>query len=162
MRSNHQGAVGQMRTQETGILLVEDEANDAFLMQRAFAKTKLPNPIKVVSNGEQAIAYFSGQKPYDNRSEYPMPMLVILDLKLPRKSGIEVLAWLKEQGPLLRRVPVVVLTSSKQMSDVNRAYELGANSYLVKPVTFEGLLELVKALEMYWFAFSQQPEVVNS
>ncbi len=85
-------------------------------------------------------------------------MLMLLDLKLPRKSGMEVLAWLRAQ-PALRRLRVVVLTSSKESGDINRAYELGANSYLVKPVTFDALLEMVKALNLYWVILSETPEV---
>jgi len=111
-----------------------------------------------VGDGEQAIAYLSGAGPYQNREKFPLPMLVLLDLKLPRRSGLEVLAWMRQQGAPICRIPVVVLTSSKQSVDVNRAYELGANSYLVKPVTFEGLLDMVRALEMYWFMMNEQPE----
>jgi CheY-like chemotaxis protein len=147
-----------MNPPEATILLAEDEANDVFLMQRAFKKAKLANPIQVVADGEQVIGYLSGRKPYDDREKYPFPMLLLLDLKLPRKSGIEILAWIRQQDSFLKRLPVIVLTSSRQSIDINRAYELGANSYLVKPVTFEGLLEMVKALEMYWFILSERPD----
>lgn len=147
-----------MNPPEATILLAEDEANDVFLMQRAFKKAKLANPIQVVADGEQVISYLSGRKPYDDREKYPFPMLLLLDLKLPRKSGIEILAWIRQQDSFLKRLPVIVLTSSRQSIDINRAYELGANSYLVKPVTFEGLLEMVKALEMYWFILSERPD----
>lgn len=147
-----------MNPPQATILLAEDEANDVFLMQRAFKKAKLANPMHVVADGEQAIGYLSGRKPYDDRETYPFPMLLLLDLKLPRKSGIEVLGWIRQQDSPLKRLPVIVLTSSRQAIDINRAYELGANSYLVKPVTFEGLLEMVKALEMYWFILSERPD----
>ncbi|MDB6028604.1 MAG: response regulator with CheY-like receiver domain and winged-helix DNA-binding domain [Verrucomicrobiales bacterium] len=148
-----------MNSPQSIILLAEDEVNDVLLMKRAFGKVKLINPVQVVSDGEQTIAYLQGQDPFQNREKYPLPMLILLDLKLPRRSGLEVLAWIRQQEAPVSRIPVVVLTSSKQTTDVNRAYELGANSYLVKPVTFEGLLEMVKALEMYWFILNEQPEL---
>ena len=148
-----------MSSLQSVILLAEDEANDVFLMKRAFAKVKLINPMEVVSDGELAISYLKGTGQFHDREKYPLPMLILLDLKLPRRSGLEVLAWIREQEPPIRRIPVVVLTSSKQSNDINRAYELGANSYLVKPVAFEGLLDMVKALEMYWFIMNEQPEV---
>jgi DNA-binding response OmpR family regulator len=85
-------------------------------------------------------------------------VLVLLDLKLPRRSGLEVLEWIREREGL-KRLPVVVLTSSKEVADVNRAYDLGANSYLVKPVSFNSLLELVKSLEVYWLILNQKPDI---
>jgi len=91
-------------------------------------------------------------------TRYPLPALMLLDLKLPRKSGLEVLAWLREQRGLLR-LPVVVLTSSKESVDVGQAYDLGANSYLVKPVAFDKLLEMVKALGLYWLILNEKPDI---
>ena len=139
------------------ILLVEDDLNDVVLMQRAFRKAKLANPLQVVEDGQKAIAYLDGQDPYADRALYPLPVLILLDLKLPRTSGSEVLAWLR-QRPGLKRIPVVVLTSSKEHTDVNRAYDLGSNSYLVKPVGLEGMLELVKTLNLYWMILNEKPE----
>lgn len=150
-----------MNASQAHILLVEDEPNDVFLIQRAFRKANLLNPIQAVSDGEQAIAYLTGQKEFGDRQKYPMPVLILLDLKLPRKTGLEVLAWLREQPAPLKRVPVVVLTSSKQSTDINRAYDLGANSYLVKPVAFEGLLQMVKALDLYWLILNEKPEIAE-
>jgi len=140
------------------LLLVEDDPNDIMLFRRAKDKTNLANPLQVVEDGEAAVAYLSGQGQYADRNRYPMPALVLLDLKLPRKSGLEVLAWLREQ-PGLRRVPVVVLTSSKESTDVGLAYDLGANSYLVKPVAFDNLLEMIKALGLYWFILNEKPDI---
>lgn len=139
------------------MLLVEDDPNDILLIQRAFAKACLVNPLKVVRDGEQAVAYLSGTGDFSDRSRYPLPSLILLDLKLPRKSGLEVLEWLRQQ-PVLKQTPVIVLTSSKESSDVSRAYDLGANSYLVKPVGFEGLLELVKSIGMYWMILNKTAE----
>ena len=141
------------------ILVVEDDPNDVLLIQRAFAKARILNPVRTVSNGDEAVAYLSGSGPYGDRATYPVPVLVLLDLKLPRRSGLEVLGWIRSQ-PGLKRLPIVVLTSSKESIDINRAYDLGANSYLVKPVGFDSLLELVKSLEVYWMMLNQNPDVL--
>jgi len=146
-----------MKVTDFTLLLVEDDPNDILLIQRAFAKASLVNPIKIVRDGEEALHYLAGTGSYTDRSRYPIPALILLDLKLPRKSGFEVLQWLREQ-PGLAHIPVIVLTSSKESSDINQAYSLGANSYLVKPVGFEGLLEMVKTLGMYWMILNKGPE----
>lgn len=140
------------------ILLVEDDPNDVFLIQRAFRKANLANPIQVMKDGEAAVLYLSGQEPYAERDRYPLPMLMLLDLKLPRRSGLEVLEWLKQQ-PKLKRLPVVVLTSSREHTDLNRAYDLGANSYLVKPVAFDSLLNMVQTLNQYWLIINESPNL---
>lgn len=137
------------------ILLVEDDHNDVLLIKRAFEKVKIANPIIVMNDGEEAISYLAGREPYVERA---LPMLVLLDLKLPRKSGHEVLEWLRQQQTL-KRLPVVVLTASSESSDINRAYDLGANSYLVKPVTFDALVEMVKTLNLYWLILNKRAEV---
>lgn len=140
------------------ILLVEDDPNDVLLVQRAFRKANLDIPVQVVTNGEAAVAYLTGQDVFTDRETYPLPVLVLLDLKLPRKSGLEVLKWLREQ-PGLKRLPVVILTSSGEMGDINRAYDLGANSYLVKPVAFDSLLALVQSLYLYWLVLNEKPKI---
>lgn len=142
------------------ILLVEDDSNDVLLIRRAFRKSDVVNPIQVVGDGEEAIAYLSGRGPYADRERYPLPVLLLLDLKLPRKSGFEVLEWLRQQ-PGLKRLPVAVLTSSDETPDINRAYDLGANSYLVKPVRFEGLLRMVQTLNLYWLIINEKPDLVE-
>ena len=107
-----------------------------------------------------AIAYLHGEGHYADRAAYPFPTLMLLDLKLPRKSGLEVLEWLRQtQG--IHRLPVVVMTSSKESADVGKAYDLGANSYLVKPVAFDTLLAMVRALGMYWLILNENPELPN-
>jgi CheY-like chemotaxis protein len=138
------------------ILLVEDDPNDIILIKRAFEKANITNPLQVVENGEEAISYLAGKGRYGDRVKYPLPILILLDLKLPRKSGHEVLEWLRRQ-PMLKRLTVVVLTSSQQSSDINKAYDLGANSYLVKPVTFDALVEMVKSLNFYWVILNEDP-----
>jgi CheY-like chemotaxis protein len=146
-----------MRPDDYPILLVEDSEDDQLLIRRAFAKAKLSNPLHVVDDGDKAVAYLAGEGAYADRAAHPLPTLLLLDLKLPRRSGHEVLAWLRAD-PALRRLPVVILTSSAESADVKRAYDLGANSYLVKPVEFEGLLEMVRNLGVYWFVMNELPE----
>jgi CheY-like chemotaxis protein len=138
------------------ILLVEDNPDDVLLIRRAFKKANLINPLRVASDGEQAIAYLSGKGEYADRATYPLPVFVLLDLKLPRVDGHEVIEWMRAQ-PGLRCIPVVVLTSSVQDADVRHAYHAGANSYLVKPVEFEALLSMVKALNLYWSVMNVPP-----
>ena len=136
------------------ILLVEDDPNDVLLLRRAFRSAGLPEPGQVASDGEEAIAYLGGEGAFADRERYPLPELLLLDLKLPRRSGFEVLAWVREQERT-SRLPVVVLTSSRQEDDVRRAYDLGANSYLVKPGSFDGLKEMVQAVDLYWLRLNE-------
>lgn len=136
------------------ILLVEDEPADVFRIQRAFRKTNLASTLEVVTDGEKAIDYLSGQQAYQDRDRYPLPSLVLLDLKLPRRSGFEVLSWLRNESDM-KHLPVVVLTSSDQQIDIERAYSLGANSYLMKPPAPNALLEMVQVLELYWLCFNR-------
>ena len=140
------------------ILLVEDDANDVMLFRRAYHKCKLTNPLQVVGDGEAAQDYLAGNDKYADREAYPLPALVLLDFKLPRKSGLEVLAWMRSQTGL-KRLPVVALTSSRERADVNRAYDLCINSYLVKPVSFDSLMQLVKSLGLYWMIFNENPDI---
>jgi CheY-like chemotaxis protein len=146
-----------MKVTDFTMLLVEDDPNDILLIQRAFGKASLVNPLKIVRDGQEALNYLAGTGEFADRGKHPIPSLILLDLKLPRKSGLEVLQWLREQ-PGLSHIPVIVLTSSKESSDINRAYELGANSYLVKPVGFEGLLEMVRSIGVYWMIMNKGPE----
>ncbi|HEY6200723.1 MAG TPA: response regulator [Candidatus Binatia bacterium] len=145
-----------MAANSATILIVEDRPADVLLIRRAFMKAQIANPLQVVRDGETAVAYLAGSGAYADRQAHPLPALLLLDLKLPRKSGLEVLMWLRAQ-PEIRRLPVVVLTSSKETTDVNRAYELGANSYLLKPVTFESLLDMIKTLRLYWIEMNELP-----
>ena len=147
-----------MSVREGVILLAEDDPNDVLLIQRAFQRNHVANPVQVVRDGEEALAYLSGQAPFADRELHPLPVLMLMDLKMPRKSGLEVLEWVRQQ-PVLKRLPIIVLTSSNQSPDVNRAYELGANSYLVKPAGFDSLLDLVKNLDMYWLILNEKPEL---
>jgi CheY-like chemotaxis protein len=140
------------------VLLVEDDENDVMFVQRAFKHAGILNPLQIVRNGDEAVAYLDGVGEFADRDRYPLPVFVLLDLKMPRRTGLEVLEWVKERSGL-RRIPIVVLTSSKNDADINRAYELGANSYLVKPVSFEGLIDLAKSLQLYWLVLNERPAV---
>ena len=137
-----------MNNHKRTILLVEDDSNDVLLLQRAFRRANLDHSLQVVSDGDQAVLYFTGQGGYADRERYPLPSLVLLDLQLPRMSGLEVLAWLRNQTGVLKNLPVIVLTSSRLSDDVDRAYALGANSYMAKPSgNYDGLAEMVKKLD---------------
>lgn len=138
------------------ILMAEDDENDVFFVERAFKQAQIANPLHRVRDGEEAMDYLRGSGGYADRDKFPLPYLMLLDLKMPRKNGFEVIAWLRQQSGL-KRLPVVVLTSSKEDPDVNRAYELGANTYLVKPVKFEGLVEMMKTLNLYWLILAEKP-----
>jgi CheY-like chemotaxis protein len=135
-------------------LLVEDEPDDVLLARRAWAIGEIPASLQVVQDGDAALDYLAGVGPYEDRCTYPSPQYVLLDLKLPRRSGLEVLQWARAQ-PALRRLPVVMLTSSYQPQDIDRAYALGANSYLVKPVGFQELLDLLRNVDLYWGALNR-------
>ncbi|HEU5452176.1 MAG TPA: response regulator [Terriglobales bacterium] len=141
------------------VLLVEDDPADARLVQRAFQKVNHGLKLLRLKDGDEAVSYLAGDPPFDNRLLYPMPEMVLLDIKLPRRSGLEVLEWLRRRTGPLRRLPVVMLTSSRHSVDVNRAYELGANSYLAKPDTASGLEELARSFQQYWTRFNQPPSL---
>jgi len=140
------------------ILVVEDSEDDVLLIRRAFQKGKVANPLQVVRTGDDAIAYLKGENRYADRAECPLPELVLLDLKLPGKDGFEVLKWIRRQ-PGLSAMRVVVLTSSSEMSDVNKAYQMGANSFLVKPVDFNQFVAIAHALSGYWLWLSKAPQI---
>jgi|SRR5215471_563365 len=144
--------------EEPVILLAEDREDDILLIRRAFKKVFLSNPLFVVRDGEEAIDYLRGEAKYSNRKEFPLPDLLLLDLKMPRVDGFGVLKWLRQQ-PGLSSLRVVVLTSSDYISDVNRAYELGANSFMVKPLDFENFLELSRVMTSYWLQLSKTPQI---
>lgn len=150
-----------MNVSNQPVLLVEDDENDILFVQRAFKQAGILNPIVVARHGDDAVDYLGGTGAFADRDRHPLPVFVLLDLKLPRRTGLEVLQWVKERAGV-KRIPIVVLTSSKHDSDVNRAYELGANSYLVKPVSFQGLIELVKTLQLYWLVLNERPALPSA
>jgi CheY-like chemotaxis protein len=147
--------------EEGVILLAEDQEDDILLIRRAFAKGNIPNPIYVVRDGEQVISYLKGDGKFSNRDEYPLPDLLLLDLKMPKKDGFEVLRWIRRQSNL-SALRVLVLTASEALHDVNLAYRLGANSFLVKPAEFENCVQLGSTIREYWLKTSQTPEIIRS
>jgi CheY-like chemotaxis protein len=143
---------------EMTVLLVEDDLNDIFLVKRAFKRANLANPLQVVTDGCEAVQYLIGEGKYADRRQYPMPHLIVMDIKMPRKTGLEVLEWIKKDG-FLKRISVVIVSSSDQPSDINRAYELGANAYMVKPVDFQAVQDLFQSIIRYWGIECAKPEL---
>lgn len=138
------------------VLYMEDEENDVFIMQHAWKNAAILNPIKVVTDGEQGIQYLSAQGKFADRGQYPMPFLVLLDLKLPKESGFNVLKWIRT-NPAIHTLLVVVITSSNHPEDVHRAHALGANAYLIKPPTPEALVEMAASLRDFWIKNAETP-----
>jgi CheY-like chemotaxis protein len=138
-------------------LIAEDNENDALLMRQAFEKARIANPLFVVTRGEAVIAYLNGEAPYQDRATHPLPMALLLDLKMPGKDGFEVLAWVRQQ-PRLKRLIVIILTSSSRATDADRAFDLGANFYLIKPGQFKELVEMTKCLHD-WLRLNNFPTV---
>jgi len=142
------------------ILLAEDDQNDVFLMQRAFQKAAVPNPLFVVNNGQHVVDYLAGTGDYAQREKYPLPGLLLLDLKMPWMDGFDVLAWLRRHRQF-DTLPVVVFTSSKLQSDIDRSRQLGVYDYRVKPHEFEDLVRLLDDVRKVWLdeRFNRFPPV---
>lgn len=138
------------------ILLVEDNRMDIELTMDAFREAKLLNTIQVVTDGQEALDYLLGRGRFVDRRAYPMPNIILLDLKLPGLDGFEVLSQIKTT-PILKRIPVIILTSSKEEGDRALSYDRGANSYLVKPVSFDGFLDIVRQVNGYWLSLNVSP-----
>jgi CheY-like chemotaxis protein len=143
------------------ILYVEDEETDVILLQHVLSRAGITNSLKTVKDGKAARDYLAGNAPFADRRLHPLPGLVLLDLNLPYWSGFEVLAWIRQQ-PQLRRLPVVVLTSSRRPDDIARAYDAGANGYLVKPNSLADLTAQVLALRDFWLSHNQFPESLGA
>lgn len=133
------------------ILLVEDDATDVLLLTRAFQKLHLGDTLKVARDGVEAMDYLAGRGSYADRARYPLPTLILLDIKLPRRSGLEVLAWLRAK-PELAGIAVLIFTSSEEKGDMERAKHLGVLAYLVKPVGFANYCESARIISEYWKA----------
>jgi CheY-like chemotaxis protein len=140
------------------ILLVDDDANDVVLVTRAFTAIESDDQIQHAEDGEDAVAYLQGEGKYADRDTFPLPSLVLLDLKLPRMTGFEVLGWVRSQASL-KRLPIVVVTSSNVRNDVNYAYELGANSYVTKPNNLAALTIIMRTIRDYWCELVEQPDI---
>jgi CheY-like chemotaxis protein len=140
------------------ILLVEDNPSDATLITRAFERTGVENPIRRVKDGEEALAYLSAAGAFADRKQHPLPAVILLDLNLPRFNGYQLMIWLRMQ-PELKRIPVVVLTESRDSESINRAYDAGANSYLVKPGDSEQIVRIVELVRQYWMSLNEPPRI---
>lgn len=148
-----------MGTQSFSVLLVEDDLNDIFLVKRAFKLARVKNPLQVVTDGQEAVSYLKGDGKYADREQFPLPKLMVMDIKMPRRSGFEVLEWIKGNPGPLKRIPIVIVSSSEDPSDINRAYELGANAYMVKPVDYRAVEHLFEAITQYWGLECAKPEL---
>lgn len=139
------------------LLLVEDNEDDVFLMKRALRAAAVENPLQIAEDGQAAIDYLAGAEEYADRTRFPLPFLVFLDLKLPYKNGHEVLEWIRRQ-PQFSSLIVIVLTSSSEPVDLARAYKLGANSFVVKPPTSALLQKLAESFKLWWLTYNQSAE----
>jgi len=141
------------------ILLVEDDENDAMLLRMAFERNSIANPVQWVKDGLEAVAYLNGDGVYADRTKYPFPEVLLVDLKMPRMTGLELLQWISEH-PEFRIIPTIIMTSSRQELDIEAAYKLGANTYMTKPIAFDQLAQMVKLTHEYW-AMSAKPKPKN-
>lgn len=141
------------------ILLIEDSADDAQLIIRAFERVGVENPVRRLRDGEEAMAYLAGIGQYGDRVQHPIPAVILLDLNLPKFNGYQLMVWLRMQ-PELKRIPVVVLTESQDAASINRAYDAGANSYLVKPGDSGEIGRVVELVQSYWLNLNERPRLV--
>src|SRR3954471_22855628 len=138
-----------LRVLTAPILIAEDDEHDAELVRLALKKGGVTNPVQIVTNGAEVIAYLKAEPPFEDRTEHPFPRLLLLDIKMPYLNGFEVLKWIRSHQECAV-VPIVMMSSSKLGSDVETAYRLGANAYLYKPATFANLVESITRLQMFW------------
>lgn len=138
------------------ILIAEDDEEDRMLTQEAFEESGLNRKLHFVHDGEELLDYLNHRSSYDDEVKYPVPSLILLDLNMPRKDGREALKEIKAH-PVFKRIPVIVLTTSKAEEDILKTYDMGVSSYITKPVTYQGLVEIANALGKYWFQIVQLP-----
>ncbi len=144
------------RSKPITLLIADDDPDDRMLIRDALSESRLANELRFVGDGEELLDYLRQQGQYAAPGSAPRPGLILLDLNMPRKDGREALREIKAD-PALRRIPVVVLTTSKAEADIFRSYDLGASSFIIKPVSFEGLVVVMKALGRYWFEIVEPP-----
>lgn len=138
------------------ILIADDDPDDRLMAIDAFKENHLKNDIHFVEDGEDLMNYLRGKGKYADRSIHPLPGLILLDLNMPRKDGREALKEIKSD-PELKRIPVIILTTSKAEEDIIKSYDLGVNCFITKPVTFQGLVEVTKVIGKYWFEIVELP-----
>jgi CheY-like chemotaxis protein len=146
----------ETKTKPISILFADDDPEDRMLAKDALQESRLANEVTFVEDGEELMDYLHRRNKYSHLDGWPLPGLILLDLNMPRKDGREALREIKAD-PLLRRIPIVVLTTSKAEEDIYRTYELGVNSFITKPVTFDALVNVMKTLTRYWFEIVKLP-----
>ena len=139
------------------VLLAEDNPNDVLLVRRAFQENQARNPLHVVGDGHQAIQYLAGEGPFADRAAYPFPALLLLDLKMPVKDGLEVLRWLHQHPDIPRKLPVVVLSSAELPNETQMAYAMDIQACIVKPLGYAELREKIRILKEYWLDYEATP-----
>jgi CheY-like chemotaxis protein len=147
-----------MNEQQT-ILVVDDSENDLIILRAAFEKAGYTGPLQTVRNGEEAVAYLKGENPYADREKFPLPVVVLLDLNMPKKNGFDVVTWVRAQ-PGLKRLALIILTASTRTEDVERALDLGATSFLVKPRSLDSLVVMMRCL-FEWIQINQFPPLTQ-
>ncbi|MDB6124027.1 MAG: response regulator [Pedosphaera sp.] len=147
-------------TENPTILVAEDDDGTQLLLTRAFKKAESRSQLRFVKNGEEAMFYLQGHERYENREAFPFPNLLLLDIKMPRKNGFEVLQWIRKERTAQEMI-VVVFSSSDAQSDIDRAFAWGANSYLVKTPLYRELMELVKGIDQYWLKHNRLPSLCS-
>jgi CheY-like chemotaxis protein len=148
--------MSEERAQSISILMADDDSDDRLLTLNALRASRLANDLRFVENGEELMDYLLHRGIYADPASSPRPGLILLDLNMPRKDGREALAEIKTHAEL-RSIPVVILTTSKSMEDIYRSYDLGVNSFITKPVSFQGLVEVMKVVGQYWFEIVELP-----
>ena len=138
------------------VLLVEDEVSDAMLFKRAFGKALNWPPVIRVANGDEAVDYLDGIGAFCDRNQYPLPSIVVLDIKLPRRGGFEVLESIRTRADQFSKIPVIMLSSSNRLADIQQSYEKGANSYVIKPYTADEYAKMAMAIVSFWMTFNEQ------
>lgn len=138
------------------ILIADDDPDDRYLAQSALDESRLKNKVFFVSNGEELLDFLHNRNNYASKEEYPTPDLILLDLNMPKKSGIEALTEIRND-PELKHLPVIILTTSEADQDIMDTYRLGVNSFITKPISFEGLVDVMKVLKLYWFQIVKLP-----
>lgn len=137
-------------------LMADDDPDDRMLTKEAMSESRVLNDLRFVEDGEELMEYLTRQGKYSDPEASPRPSVILLDLNMPKKDGREALKEIKAD-PNLRRIPIVIMTTSQSEEDILRSYDLGASSYITKPVTFDGLIDLMKALGQYWVEFVELP-----
>ena len=153
--------IAEMANTRPLLLIVEDSEDDIFFIERIFKQLGARCDLRFARDGREAVDYLAAQGKFADREKYPVPTIILMDLKMPRMNGFEVLEWMQAQ-PEIKLIPTIVVTSSTLQEDVTRAYRLGANAVMNKPVDKDSLLQMLKSFHIYWTDFVEMPEVKPS